>query len=149
MSECLFCGADRALPDGSCGACGCPAPFYYTGKDDCSMTPVRHATLAAAEAWIADRQKSDPAGVERGDYYIDAPADDWEPAGRVKPRGRARCPDCGIPTIPDREGLTEDEMRCDRCEAKNEQADNDGALYCQFCLAKRPQDCDCKLAENI
>ena len=28
---------------------------------------------------------------------------------------RARCPGCGIPTIPDREGLTAEMMMCDRC----------------------------------
>ena len=29
---------------------------------------------------------------------------------------RARCPDCGIPTVPDHEGLTADDMRCDSCD---------------------------------
>ena len=28
---------------------------------------------------------------------------------------RVRCPGCGIPTIPDGDGLSEDEMLCDRC----------------------------------
>jgi formylmethanofuran dehydrogenase subunit E len=29
--------------------------------------------------------------------------------------GRARCPLCGIPTVPDREDLTYEEMLCDAC----------------------------------
>lgn len=191
MNDCVFCGADRALPDGSCGACGCPAPAVWlivnrdgdywsnedgwvdnpsadrftdaernslnlpiegrwlracptcqgwgrvdalvngkpgsidcpdcestepfsTGKNDGSIGPIRHATLAAAEAWIAERQTLDPGGVERGDYYIDAP-ESYIGQGAIM--SRARCPDCGIPTIPDREGLTDEMMRCDRCEA--------------------------------
>ncbi len=35
----------------------------------------------------------------------------------VKTNVSAKCPDCGIPTIPDRDGLTYEEMLCDRCAA--------------------------------
>lgn len=45
----------------------------FTGSNDGSVRPVPHKTLAEAEAWIAERQKIDPEGVARGDYYIDAP----------------------------------------------------------------------------
>ena len=31
---------------------------------------------------------------------------------------RARCPSCGIPTIPDHEDLSEQEMTCDTCFLK-------------------------------
>lgn len=30
---------------------------------------------------------------------------------------RTKCPDCGLPTVPDREELTYDEMLCERCYA--------------------------------
>lgn len=44
-----------------------------TGKTDSSLGPIYHKTLAEAEAWIAERAKTDPEGAERGDYYLDAP----------------------------------------------------------------------------
>lgn len=31
---------------------------------------------------------------------------------------RARCPHCGIPTVPDRTGLDRDSATCDRCYAE-------------------------------
>jgi hypothetical protein len=39
---------------------------------------------------------------------------------RAEATGLARCPDCGMPTIPDHQGLTEDEMRCDQCYRHDE-----------------------------
>ena len=33
---------------------------------------------------------------------------------------RARCPDCGVPTIPDAEHLDADAMRCDACTSRGE-----------------------------
>lgn len=30
-----------------------------------------------------------------------------------------RCPACGMPTIPDKEGLTAEEMMCDSCYERN------------------------------
>ena len=34
---------------------------------------------------------------------------------------RLRCPDCGIPTIPDRHGLTYEETLCNSCHSRNEE----------------------------
>jgi hypothetical protein len=47
------------------------APRAWTGRTDCTTPSVEHATLAEAEAWIAEREKDDPEGVARGDYFID------------------------------------------------------------------------------
>jgi formylmethanofuran dehydrogenase subunit E len=33
---------------------------------------------------------------------------------------RCKCPNCGIPTIPNKSGLTESEMLCDSCAEKAE-----------------------------
>jgi len=35
--------------------------------------------------------------------------------GRGMSSDRARCPECGMPTIPDREDLAYEEMLCERC----------------------------------
>ena len=36
------------------------------------------------------------------------------------PTQRAKCPDCGIPTVPDHQGLSYDDKRCDGCLAQYE-----------------------------
>jgi len=51
--------------------------LIFTGSVDGTMSPVPHRTLAEAEAWIAEREKNDPEGVLRGDYYIDTPERKW------------------------------------------------------------------------
>lgn len=38
----------------------------------------------------------------------------------VEQQSRARCPGCGIPTVPDHEDLTREEMLCERCHAAEE-----------------------------
>lgn len=42
-----------------------------TGKNDKTIGPVWHLTMAEAEAWIEAQAHVDPEGVARGDYYID------------------------------------------------------------------------------
>lgn len=36
-----------------------------------------------------------------------------------------KCPDCGIPTIPDRPGLMYEETRCNACDDRAEKEDNE------------------------
>lgn len=69
IASCPTCGQ----PD-NCGDCN-HTPCWYTGKisDVQPGTSTAHETLAQAEAWIAEREKIDPVGVARGDYYIDGP----------------------------------------------------------------------------
>jgi NMD protein affecting ribosome stability and mRNA decay len=37
----------------------------------------------------------------------------------------ARCPDCGIPTVPDHEGLTYEERLCESCYLRWSEEDHD------------------------
>ena len=46
---------------------------FSTGRTDCTGTVTRHATLAEAEAHIVEIEKTDPAGVHAGDYFVDGP----------------------------------------------------------------------------
>lgn len=48
-------------------------PLYAVGRTDCTGEVKRFSTLAEAEAAIAGIEAVDPAGVEAGNYYIDAP----------------------------------------------------------------------------
>lgn len=47
--------------------------YFSTGHIRKKVRLIRHRTMKAAEARIAKLEKSDPQGVARGDYFIDAP----------------------------------------------------------------------------
>jgi len=83
---------ERVMPGEECPAGECP---------ECGAL----AHIAESQSETADEESledaEDSAGVSSGEVS-----------------SRARCPGCGVPTIPDREGLTDEEMMCDRCEAK-------------------------------
>lgn len=46
---------------------------FVVGLTKTASVLARVATMAEAEARIAEYEKTDPEGVHRGDYYIDAP----------------------------------------------------------------------------
>ncbi len=50
-----------------------PLPPFSVGRNDGKGKVTRHATLAEAEARIVQIEKTDPAGVHAGDYYVDGP----------------------------------------------------------------------------
>lgn len=63
------------------------------GRNDGSIPVRRFATLAEGEAYIEEIAKTDPSGVDAGDYYVDAPEEMVNPprdAASVQPTGLRR-----------------------------------------------------------
>lgn len=49
------------------------APAFSVGRNDLTGEVRRFATLAEAEAHVVEIEKTDPASVHAGDYYVDGP----------------------------------------------------------------------------
>ena len=46
---------------------------YTVGREDCKVLPRSFRTLAEAEAYLAEQDKS---ALERGEFYLDGPEQD-------------------------------------------------------------------------
>jgi len=46
---------------------------YTVGREDCKVLPRSFATLAEAEAYLAEQDKG---ALERGEFYLDGPEED-------------------------------------------------------------------------
>jgi hypothetical protein len=73
---------------------------YTVGHEDCRVLPRSFKTLAEAEAYLA---KQDKGALERGEFYLDGPEQDYAAADctvggvRVNPRSIAAAPAAAAP----------------------------------------------------
>lgn len=116
-STCLHCGRAIILAES-----GIWVDLAASGDDE-----IWREVCDSHDTFMAEHEPplSDKIAAARGrdddrpDYAIDhfgGPdnAPDAPPDGEL-PAGRARCPDCGIPTVPDKQDLTDSEKLCDSC----------------------------------
>lgn len=56
MKTCEFCGADRMLPDDTCGACGCPVGGVARARcPHCGMPTIQDADDLHDDDMLCDR----------------------------------------------------------------------------------------------